>query len=80
MERYQVSRNTLISQATTGAAPLSDFLYEIRREVELDLKKFNYDEAALAVKGLEDFLRGPEWISHPVAESCFMAANRERDN
>lgn len=79
VERYQVSRNTLISQATTGTAPLSDFLYEIRREVELDLKKFNYDEAALAVKGLEDFLRGPEWISHPVAESRFMAANRERE-
>lgn len=79
VERYQVSRNTLISQATTGVAPLSDFLYEIRREVELDLKKFNYDEAALAVKGLEDFLRGPEWISHPVAESRFMAANRERE-
>ena len=79
VERYQVSRNTLISQATTGAAPLSDFLYEIRREVELDLKKFNYDEAALAVKGLEDFLRGPEWISHPVAEARFMAANRERE-
>ena len=79
VERYQVSRNTLISQATTGAAPLSDFLYEIRREVELDLKNFNYDEATLAVKGLEDFLRGPEWISHPVAESRFMAANRERE-
>lgn len=79
VERYQVSRNTLISQATTGVAPLSDFLYEIRREVELDLKKFNYDDALLAVKGLEDFLRGPEWISHPVAESRFMAANRERE-
>ncbi len=79
VERYQVSRNTLISQATTGVAPLADFLYEIRREVELDLKKFDYDDALLAVKGLEDFLRGPEWISHPVAESRFMAANRERE-
>lgn len=55
VERYQVSRNTLISQATTGVAPLADFLYEIRREVELDLKKFDYDDALLAVKGLEDF-------------------------
>ena len=79
VERYQVSRNTLISQATTGVAPLADFLYEIRREVELDLKKFDYDDALLAVKGLEDFLRGPEWISHPVAEARFMAANRERE-
>lgn len=79
VERYQVSRNTLVSQATTGVAPLSDFLYEIRREVQLDLKKFNYADAALAVKGLEDFLRGPEWLSHPVAESRFMDANREKE-
>lgn len=79
VERYQVSRNTLISQATTGVAPLADFLYEIHREVQLDLKKFNYDDALLAVKGLEDFLRGPEWISHPVAESRFMEANREKE-
>ena len=33
----------------------------------------------LAVKGLEDFLRGPQWISHPVAESRFMEANREKE-
>ena len=79
VERYQVSRNTLISQATTGIAPITDFLKEIRREVELDLKKFNYDDAMLAVKGLEDFLRGPQWISHPVAESRFMEANREKE-
>lgn len=79
VERYQVSRNTLISQATTGIAPITDFLKEIRREVELDLKKYNYDDAMLAVKGLEDFLRGPQWISHPVAESRFMEANREKE-
>ena len=79
VERYQVSRNTLICQATTGMAPLSDFLKEIHHEVQLDLKKFNYDDAALAVKGLEDFLRGPEFIKHPVAEKRFIEANRERE-
>lgn len=79
VERYQVSRNTLISQATTGIAPMSDFLKEIHHEVQLDLKKFNYDDAALAVKGLEDFLRGPDFIAHPVAEERFMEANREKE-
>ena len=79
VERYQVSRNTLICQAVTGMAPMSDFLKEIHHEVQLDLKKFNYDDAALAVKGLEDFLRGPEFIMNPVAEGRFMDANKERE-
>ena len=79
VERYQVSRNTLICQATTGMAPLSDFFKEIHHEVQLDLKKFNYDDAALAVKGLEDFLRGPEFIKHPVAERRFIEANKEKE-
>lgn len=79
VERYQVSRNTLVCQATTGMAPLSDFLKEIHHEVQLDLKKFNYDDAALAVKGLEDFLRGPEFIKHPVVERRFIEANKERE-
>lgn len=79
VERYQVSRNTLISQATTGIAPLSDFVKEIYDEVQLDLKKFNYRDAELAVKGFEDFLKGPEYIMHPVAEKRFMEANREKE-
>ncbi len=79
VERYQVSRNTLVSQATSGIAPLSNFLREIHREVQLDLKKFNYCDAELAVKGLEDFLRGPDFIAHPVGEARFMEANREKE-
>lgn len=79
VERYQVSRNTLISQFTSGIAPMSDFTKEIYHEVQLDLKKFNYDDAALAVKGFEDFLRGPSFIEEPVAESRFMEANKERE-
>lgn len=79
VERYQVSRNTLVAQAVTGVGKDSDFLDAIYREVQLDLKKFNYDDAALAVKGLEDFLRGPSFLEHPVAEGRFMDANRERE-
>ena len=79
VERYQVSRNTLISQFTSDIAPMSDFTKEIYHEVQLDLKKFNYDDAALAVKGFEDFLRGPTFIEQPVAEGRFMEANKERE-
>ena len=80
VERYQVSRNTLVAQAVTGAGKDSDFLDAVYREVQLDLKKFNYDDADLAIKGLEDFLRGPSFLEHPVAEQRFMDANRERES
>lgn len=79
VERYQVSRNTLICQFTTDMAPMSDFLREVRHVVHLDLKKYNYDDAELAVEGLEDFLRGPQFIETPVVEKRFMDANRQRE-
>ena len=79
VERYQVSRNTFIAQATSGIAKMADFTQEFRHEVQLDLKKFNYDEAELALDGFEDFLKGPEFIAEPVGEECFMRANRRRE-
>lgn len=79
VERYQVSRNPLICQFTTGIAPLSDFVEEVYREVQLDLKKFNYDDALLAVEGFEDFLKGPSFIREPITERCFLEANRKRE-
>lgn len=79
VERYQVNRNTFIAQATSGIARLSDFTKELKHEVQLDLKKFNYDEAELALEGFEDFLKGPDFISEPVGEKCFIRANRRRE-
>lgn len=79
VERYQVSRNPLVCQFTTGVAPLSDFVEEVYREVQLDLKKFNYDDALLAVEGFEDFLKGPSFIREPVTERRFLEANRNRE-
>lgn len=79
VERYQVNRNTFIAQATSGVAPMADFTKELFHEVQLDLKKFNYQEAELALDGFEDFLKGPEFIAEPVGEKCFMRANRKRE-
>lgn len=79
VERYQVSRNTFIAQATSGIAKMTDFTKEFHHEVQLDLKKFNYDEAELALDGFEDFLKGPEFIAEPVGEKCFVRANKRRE-
>ena len=79
VERYQTTRNTLIAQATTGMAPKSDFLKELHNNLQIELKKFNYTDAELLLDGFEDFMRGPEFIGKPVAEDCFMRANRNAE-
>lgn len=78
-ERYQMIRNCFIAQSTTNYAPLTDFLSEFERMVTLELRKFNYASAELAIKGFEDYLKGPEWIMQPVAEDAFMSANRNSE-
>ena len=80
VERYQTTRNTMIAQATTGFAPKSDFMYEMRNNVRLELKKFGYANAELVLDAFEDFMRGPEFIGTPgVAEETFMRANRNKE-
>ena len=79
VERYQTTRNTMIAQATTGMAPKSDFLKELHNNIRLELKKFGYENAELCLDAFEDFLKGPGFISKPVAEGCFMQANRNKE-
>ena len=80
VERYQTSRNGLITQFTTGVSPASNFLTEITHSIRLELIKFNYAGAELLCEGLEDFLKGPEFIATKgVAEQTFMASNRNKE-
>lgn len=80
VERYQVTRNGLIGQFTTGVAPLTDFFVEIKHEMLIELSKFNYDDAELVCEGLEDFFKGPKFISQKgIGEKTFMAANRKKE-
>lgn len=78
-ECYQTTRNSLINSFTTDMAPLSDFEKKIDTAFRRELSKFNYKDAALILKGFEDFLEGPEWIMQPVAQKAFMNANMASD-
>lgn len=75
-ERYQTTRNAFIAQFASDFAPLSDFEGMVNKAFFLEITRFNYDHASLVVRGLEDFLKGPEWIMQPVAQKAFMDANR----
>ena len=80
VERYQTTRNGLIIQSAAGAAPDADLLHELRRNMELELKKFGYDNAELVLDAFEDFLKGPKFIgAKGQAEKSFMAANRNKE-
>ena len=78
-ERYQMTRNCLIDQYVSNFAPLSDFNKQIRSAFVLELNKFNYKNAELILQGIEDFLKGPEWIKKPVAQKAFMDANKNSE-
>lgn len=75
-ERYQTTRNAFIAQYASDFAPLSDFESMVNKAFFLEITRFNYDHAALVVRGLEDFLKGPEYIMEPVAQQAFMDANK----
>lgn len=75
-ECYQTTRNSLINRYATGMAPKSDFLGQIDKAFRRELSRFNYKNAALILQGLEDFLKGPDWIMQPVAQKAFMDSNK----
>ena len=80
VERYQVTRNALAAQSISGVAMGSDFVAKIRDYIRLDLVKFDYPDAELVLKGLEDYLAGPEQFLEPTfAESRYMAARAEKE-
>ena len=80
VERYQTTRNTMIAQAAAGMAPHADFMHELHRNMQLELKKFGYDNAELCLDAFEDFLKGPKFIgTKGQAEKSFMAANQHKE-
>jgi hypothetical protein len=80
VEHYQTTRNSFIIQATSDAAPLSNFEGQLMERAMMELAKFNYTDAQLIVDGFEDFLKGPGFYAAPgVAERTYLDANRRRE-
>ena len=76
MDHYQVNRNLLVNQAVTGL--LDDV--NVIRKVQLDFRKhllrLDYDSAEIAVRALEDYLKGPEFISQDLGEKILIENNK----
>lgn len=64
LERYQVLRNSLIDQSTTGVFSNVNFRRTCKINFEHDLKTFYYSGAEVTIRAIEDYLKGPEYLKH----------------
>ena len=75
MDHYQVNRNLLINQAVTGL--LDDV--NVMRKFQLDFRKhllrLDYDSAEIALRALEDYLKGPGFIRQDLGEKILFSNN-----
>ena len=62
MEYYQVIRNSLVLQASTGTAGSVAFFRQAYELVLFNLYQYAYDYADLVLDALEDFMRGPKFL------------------
>lgn len=81
VERYQVAKNACILKSVAPeGTEITSFDETIYRMVQLELKRFNYDNAELVLAGLEDYLAGPERTFAPgFAEERFMWSHKQAE-
>lgn len=75
-ECYQTTRNCLVNSYTTNFAPMSDFTASIEEAFNSRITRFHYADAELIVRGLQDFLKGPEWLGTKEAQGAFVANSK----
>lgn len=63
VDGYQYVRNLLIMAATTGRASDEWFMKRVERGVRLQLRAMAYDAADLYLDGVEDYLKGPDYLA-----------------
>lgn len=60
---YQLSRNFFIARATTGTFQNIDLLRDFVHKFRMAMFSFNYNAAELLIRAMEDYLKGPGFIS-----------------
>lgn len=76
MDHYQVNRNMLINQASTGLIDDVNVIKKVKMDFRKHLLCMDYDSAEIALKALEDYLKGPEFISQDLGEKILISNNK----
>lgn len=79
MELYQVHRNSLIFQAVSGVCEEVNFLNRMEYFVRLEVMRFNYNSAELLLEAVEDYMKGPEFLTEPKGEEIVKEKSRKNE-
>ena len=69
IDLYQVYRNMLVIQATSGVCQGIDFMAWIKRLYKQMMLEFNYGSVELLLRALEDYMKGPEFLMEDRGEA-----------
>lgn len=75
---YQYTRNFLIMNAVDGLGVEKPFMMRLKRSFRAHLRSLAYDGAEMIVEGLEDYMRGPEFLLNANG-SLIMRTNLKRN-
>lgn len=77
---YQYVRNYLVMIACNGKSSDKLFMMRTERNLRIYLRTMAYETAELIVSGLEDYLKGPEFLMHANGEAVLKgnSAKNER--
>ncbi len=76
---YQYIRNYMIMNAIHGLANEPLFMARATRTLQLYLRSMAYETAELMIEGLEDYLKGPEWLANASGEELFKRNNAKAE-
>jgi len=63
LEYYLVLRNALVTQALSDVAPGVDYVGRIEKLFREEIRRFSYVSAEFLLDALDDYLKGPEFLS-----------------
>lgn len=78
-EAYLAIRNMLIMRSIIPSCSVID-VYNVlfRHEIETELRKFNYGIAEMMCDAVEDYLKGPEWLSTTNPEDVLREESKKK--
>lgn len=79
VDSYQYIRNYMIMNAIHGMSNETLFVARASRTFRLYLRAMAYETAELMVEGLEDYLKGPDWLAAASGEAIFKANNAKAE-
>ena len=78
-DKYQQCRNLLIDTSCSDIMENVDVIGFVKKSYRAEMLKFNYDAAELIVRGIEDYLKGPNFLKTDQGEKIVKENSKLND-